>query len=429
MLEFTRQPHAPSYYAATAVPWDDQPPLDGAASADVCVVGGGLSGLSAALELARQGLSVVVLEGSKVGWGASGRNGGQVIAGYACDIDTLVDQLGQDTARVMWDMTVEAVELIDSRVREFGIECDWTRGFCNAAVKPQAMADLAKWQDTLETRYGYTGTELWDKATLAGKLSSERYQGGLFDPHSGHLHPLNYTLGLARAALKLGVRIFEGTAVTRVEHGARPRVHTGHGHVDCDQVVLACNSYVGELMPALDRRIMPAGTYVIATEPLGEARARALIANNMAVCDTQFVLDYYRLSADHRLLFGGKVSYSGKAPANLSGAMREDMLRVFPQLADVKVDYAWGGFCDITMNRAPDFGRLSNNVYYLQGFSGHGVNITQIAGKVVAEAIAGSASRFDLFTRIRHRDFPGGRLMRTPALVLGMAYYRLRDYL
>ncbi|XLM21629.1 FAD-binding oxidoreductase, partial [Chromobacterium piscinae] len=204
---------------------------------------------------------------------------------------------------------------------------------------------------------------------------------------------------------------------------------TEHGVVRCGQVVLACNSYIGALVPELERRIMPAGTYVIATEPLGEERARALIADNMAVCDTNFVLDYYRLSADHRLLFGGKVSYSGREPRDLAGAMRADMLRVFPQLADVGIDYAWGGFCDITVNRAPDFGRLSGNVYYLQGFSGHGVNITGLAGKVVAEAIAGTSSRLDLFGKIRHRAFPGGKLLRTPALVLGMAYYRIRDYL
>ncbi|WP_047249000.1 NAD(P)/FAD-dependent oxidoreductase [Chromobacterium subtsugae] len=429
MLRFAHQPHPPSYYAATAHAWDPQPPLRGEASCDVCVVGGGLAGLSAALNLREKGFSVILLEGSQVGFGASGRNGGQVIAGYAGDIDGIRRQLGDEVARALWDMSVEAVEIIDERVRRHAIACDWQRGYVNVAVKPRHLRELEDWQREAEQRYGYGGQQLWDRAALRGKLASERYQGGLFDPRSGHLHPLNYTLGLARAALAAGVAIHEQTPALRIEQGDAPKVFTEHGVVRCRQLVLACNSYIGALAPQLERRIMPAGTYVIATEPLGEARARALIADNMAVCDTNFVLDYYRLSADHRLLFGGKVSYSGHEPRDLAGAMRADMLRVFPQLADARIDYAWGGFCDITANRAPDFGRLSGNVYYLQGFSGHGVNITGLAGKVVAEAIAGTSSRLDLFGKIRHRPFPGGKLLRTPALVLGMAYYRMRDYL
>ncbi|MCD4486990.1 FAD-binding oxidoreductase [Chromobacterium vaccinii] len=429
MLRFAHQPHPPSYYAATAHAWDPQPPLRGEASCDVCVVGGGLAGLSAALNLREKGFSVLLLEGSHVGFGASGRNGGQVIAGYAGDIDSIRSQVGEDAAKALWDMSVEAVEIIDERVRRHDIQCDWQRGYVSAAVKPRHLRELEDWQREAEQRYDYGGMQLWDRNALRGKLASERYQGGLFDPRSGHLHPLNYTLGLARAALAAGVDIHEQTPVLRIEQGDAPRAHTEHGVVRCRHLVLACNSYIGALAPQLERRIMPAGTYVIATEPLGEERARALIADNMAVCDTNFVLDYYRLSADHRLLFGGKVSYSGHEPRDLAGSMRADMLRVFPQLADVGIDYAWGGFCDITVNRAPDFGRLSGNVYYLQGFSGHGVNITGLAGKVVAEAIAGTSSRLDLFAKIRHRDFPGGKLLRTPALVLGMAYYRMRDYL
>ncbi|OHX14223.1 FAD-dependent oxidoreductase [Chromobacterium sphagni] len=429
MLRFAHQPHPPSYYAATAHPWVRRAELQGDASCDVCVVGGGLAGLSAALNLREKGFSVILLEGSAVGFGASGRNGGQVIAGFASDIDSIRRQLGDDAARAMWNMSVEAIDIIDERVRRHDIQCDWRRGYVSVAVKPRHLKALEAWQREAEIRYGYGGQQLWDRAELRRRLSSERYQGGLFDSRSGHLHPLNYTLGLAQAARDAGVDIYEQSPATRLEQGAAPKVHAEHGAVSCKQVVLACNSYIGALVPELERRIMPAGTYVIATEPLGEARARALIADNMAVCDTNFVLDYYRLSADHRLLFGGKVSYSGREPRDLAGAMRADMLRVFPQLADARIDYAWGGFCDITVNRAPDFGRLSGNVYYLQGFSGHGVNITGLAGKVVAEAIAGTSSRLDLFSKIRHRPFPGGKLLRTPALVLGMAYYRMLDYL
>lgn len=429
MLAIARQDHAPSYYAATAHPRPPSPELSETCQADVCVVGGGLAGLSAALELAERGYSVVVLEAARVGFGASGRNGGQVIAGYACETDSLRRLVGEEAARAMWQMSVEAVELIDSRVRRYGIACDWTRGFASVAVKPRQMEALRAWVDSAAAEFDYPHLEVWEQPLLAERLASGRYVGGVYDRFSGHLHPLNYTLGLARAAEAAGVRIHENTPVVRIEHGTMPVAHTERGAVRCSHLVLACNAYIGALVPELDRRIMPAGTYVIATEPLGEARARALIANNMAVCDTNFVLDYYRLSADHRLLFGGKVSYSGREPANLADAMRQDMLRVFPQLEDVRVEYAWGGYCDITVNRAPDFGRLSANVYYVQGFSGHGVNVSNIAGRLVAEAIAGSAERFDLFGRIRHRNFPGGRLFRTPALVAGMAYYRLRDYL
>ena len=429
MLSFAHQPHAPSYYAATATPWAPAPALQRDVECDVCGVGGGLAGVSAALNRAEQGLRVVLLEGSHIGFGASGRNGGQVIAGYACDMDTIKGQLGLAAAQRFWRMSVEAIEIIEQRVRQHQIDCQWTRGFCNVAVKPAHLAALQDWQRELADRYDYPHGELWGKERLAAVLGSSRYQGGLFDPLSGHIHPLNYLLGLARAAREAGVQLYEQTPVQAFRAGEVPLVQCEQGTVRCRQLVLACNAYLGKLAPSLQSRIMPVGTYVIATEPLGEARARSLIANNMAVCDTNFVLDYYRLSADHRLLFGGKVSYSGRTPRQLAQAMRADMLRVFPQLADVAVDYAWGGFCDITLNRAPDFGRLAPNIYYAQGFSGHGVANTGLAGKVIAEAIAGDDSRLALFEQLQHRRFPGGALLRTPALVLGMAWYRLQDYL
>jgi gamma-glutamylputrescine oxidase len=264
-------------------------------------------------------------------------------------------------------------------------------------------------------------------------VASKRFDSGAFDPESGHLHPLKYCLGLAAAARGAGVRIHENSAAQLIERGGRPVVKTAQGEVRCDFVVLAGNVYLAEygddVAPEVSARIMPVGTYMIATEPMGQARADALIHGRPAVSDTNFVLDYFRVSADHRLLFGSGDSYSGKAPRNLVEKIRRSMLGVFPQLADLKIDHAWGGFVDITMNKAPDFGRLGNNIYYLQGFSGHGVALTGMAGKLAAEAIAGQAERFDLFARIRHHVFPGGALLRTPALVLGMMYYRLRDLL
>jgi gamma-glutamylputrescine oxidase len=429
LFTHVQQAHIDSYYVASTDLPAVRPTLEGEMTCDVGVVGGGLAGLSAALNLAERGFKVVLLEGSRLAHAASGRNGGQVINGYACDMDTMEAELGPQAARIAWDLSLEAVEIIDQRVRQHGIDCDWVRGWAAVAVTPKKYDELLRWQDRAATRYGYTHYTRWDRDTLRQHLDSPRYAGGLYDALGGHIHPLKYALGLARAAEAAGAILFENSPVTRIEQGAQPAAHTEKGVVRCQHLVLAANVFVGALAPALDKKIMPVGTYVVTTEPLGAERAASLIHPNFAVCDTQFVLDYYRLTADHRLLFGGKVSYSGLTPPNLKGAMRADMLRVFPQLKDVCIEHAWGGFVDITMNRAPHWGRLADHVYFCQGFSGHGVAMTGLAGQLIAEAIAGTAERLDLFSKIRHRTFPGGKWLRTPSLVLGMAWYRLRDYL
>ncbi len=281
----------------------------------------------------------------------------------------------------------------------------------------------------LATDYGYESLRWLGRDEVRALLATERYTGGLYDTRSGHLHPLNYTLGLAAAAEAAGARILEGSQVVRLEHGDTVAVRTPEGTVRAKHVALCCNAYMDELSPKLRARIMPVGTYIVATEPLGQARIEALMRENIGVTDVNWVLDYFRRSADHRLLFGGRVSYSGLDPLNTERATRARMLKVFPQLADVKIEYAWGGYVDITMSRAPDFGRIAPNVYYLQGFSGHGIALTGMAGKLVAESIAGQAERFDLFTQLEHRDFPGGRALRTPALVLAMLWFRLKDLL
>lgn len=432
-----------SYYVATAHPAASHPPLEGTVRADVCVVGAGLAGLSAALELARRGMKVVVLEAMRVGWGASGRNGGQVLAGYASEMGPFEQQLGLPAAKVAWEMSLEAVRLMRSRIAEHAIDCEWAPGALSVAVTPKKARALRHWFDTMQGRYGAQHLQWLDADATRSAVDSARYCAAVMDPEGGHLHPLNYTLGLARAALEAGVIIHEGSEVLGVTSGSDPtaavgvdvpghgggraRVRTAQGEVNCDAVVLAGNANLGNAAPQLARRIMPVGTYIIATEPLGRERAARLIPSRAAVCDTQFVLDYYRLSGDDRLLFGGRVSYSTLSPQDLPATMRRGMLRVFPQLHDAVVTHAWGGFVDITMNRAPDFGRIAPDVYYLQGFSGHGLALTGLAGQLAAQAIAGQAERFDLFARLRHRPFPGGDLLRTPALVLGMLWYRMRD--
>lgn len=420
---------AVSYYAASANPAPEHPPLRGDQTADVCVIGGGISGCSTALELAERGYKVVLLEAQRVGWGASGRSGGQAIAGFASGQQKLVQQVGAQNAKRMWDISLEGLQLIRDRVAKHNIECDLHWGQMHVAIKPRQRDDLLHEKREAERTYGYTQLEFMEREQVESLLETRRYIAGLYDSGSGHLHPLNYTLGLAAAASAAGVTIYERSLVTNITHDQPSVVSTASGTVRAKFVVLCGNAYLNTLVPSLRSRIMPVGTYIVATEPLGEARMQRLMRKNIAVTDINFVLDYFRRSADHRLLFGGRVSYSGLDPFNTSNATRKRMLKVFPQLSDVKIEYAWGGYVDITMNRAPDFGRIAPHIYYLQGFSGHGIALTGIAGRLAAESIAGQAERFDLFTRLTHRNFPGGQFLRMPALVLAMLWYRARDLL
>jgi gamma-glutamylputrescine oxidase len=419
--------HVRSYYAASANPAPQRMPLEGDATADVCVIGGGIAGCSTALHLAERGYRVVLLEGKRIAWGASGRSGGQAIFGFAAGQDKLEAQVGAQAARRMFDISVEALDLLKERVARHSIDCDLNWGQLHVAIKPRHETELRAWREELAGRYGYDSLRWLARDELRELLDTGRYLGGLYDSRSGHLHPLNYTLGLAAAAESAGATLHEGSRVTRLEHGDTVVVHTTAGRVRAKHVALCCNAYVDDLAPKLRSRIMPVGTYIVATEPLEPSRMQALMRENVAVTDVNWVLDYFRRSADHRLLFGGRVSYSGLDPLNTARATRARMIKVFPQLADVRIEYSWGGFVDITMSRAPDFGRLAPNVYYLQGFSGHGIALTGMAGRLVAETIAGQSERFDLFSKLEHRDFPGGRALRTPALVLAMLWFRLKD--
>lgn len=396
---------------------------------DVCVVGGGIAGCSAALHLAERGYGVVLLEGQRIGWGASGRSGAQALVGVAAGQSKMERLIGAKDARLVWDVTVEGLALMRDLIARYAIDCDWVDGAMQVAIKPRHDAELRAELDVLHHKYDYRTVRYLSRDEVHATLATERYISALYDTNCGHLHPLNYTLGLAAAAEKLGTRIFEDTRALSVEGESPVRVRTARGEVRARHVVLCGNVYLGKTVPALASKIMGVATYIVATEPLGRARAQALIRNNAAVADMNWILDYFRLSSDHRLLFGGRVNYSGLSSFDAPSATRRRMLGVFPQLSDVKIAYSWGGEVDITLNRAPHFGRLSPNVYFLQGFSGHGIVLTGIAGKLVAEAIAGTAERFDVFARIPHRDFPGGTALRRPALVLAMLWYRLKDLL
>ena len=417
-----------SYYAATVQRGPGYPALTEAIECDVAVVGGGLAGLSAALELAQRGLHVVLLEAKEVAWGASGRNGGQAIHGLACDQETIESQLGLADAKRVWAMSLEAIDMIRERIASHRIDCDWRDGYLGLATNRRKAAELAEWADRMADVYGHSFTRI-SETDVGRWIASPRYVGGIHDPHSGHLHPLKYSLGIARAASEAGVRLFENSPVTRVEQGATVRLTTAQGEVRARQALLAGNVYLQGIAEQLETRIMPVGTYIVCSKRIDPALCDSLVPSRSAVCDTNFVLDYFRPTNDHRMLYGGRVSYSTMTPHNLADSMRQRMVGTFPQLAGTGIEFAWGGFVDITMNRAPDFGRLGSNLYYLQGFSGHGLALTGLAGRLVAEAMQGDTARFDVFARLKHHGFPGGRWLRTPALVLGMAWYRLRDIL
>ena len=419
--------YLPTYYQASANRNITTQPLKGDVTADVCVIGAGYTSLSAALELASAGYKVVVLEAETIGFGASGRNGGQICTGFSAGQGPLNAQLGKADAKRCFDMAEEAKTLITDRIAKHKIECDVQWGYLHCIPKPGHMAHLKEWAEDYEA-LGYGGNTLLSKTELEEKLGSTLYHGALRESHAGHLHPLNYCLGLADAAMKAGAVIHEHSPAVEIETGSKPFARTAQGKVTAKFMVLGGNAYLGRLVKPIYGHVMPVGSYIIATEPLGEARAKSIIRDNEAVADTNFILDYYRRSADHRLLFGGRANYSTLAPANLAAYMRPRMTKVFPQLADVKIDFAWGGFIAITSNRVPDCGRLSPTVYYAQGYSGQGVALAGLYGKLMAEAIRGTAERFDLLARVKHLPFPGGAL-RTPLLVAAMTYFKLRDAL
>ena len=421
--------HVDSYYLATAIGLSDRPPLAGAVACDVAVVGAGYTGLSAALALAERGYSVVLLEAQRVAWGASGRNGGQLNTGLRKGPADLVAAYGRDGAKRLFDMAEEAKAMVRGRIERHAIPCDLKPGVMLAALKTSDLRWIREEAEVAREVFGYDKLTVLDRDGVRARLASERYEAGMMDDGAAHLHPLNYALGLARAAEAAGARIFETSPVTAIERGSALTLKTPGGEVTARFALLAGNAYLGGLEPRIAGAIMPINNYIIATEPLGEARARALIRDDVAVHDTKFVVDYYRLSADRRLLFGGGETYSRHDPRDIAGFVRRYMLRVFPQLADVRIDYAWGGTLAITLSRLPQIGRLEPNLYYAHGFSGQGVALTGLAGSLMAEAIAGQAERFDVFARIPHRSFPGGVLLRRPAQILGMLYYSLRDKL
>ena len=424
-------PHTPypdSYYAASANAAPIREHLNEAVETDVCVIGAGYTGLSTALFLLEQGYRVVVLEAARVGFGASGRNGGQIVNSYSRDIDTVERSAGPDAAQLIGAMAFEGGRIIRERVARYGIDCDLKNGGVFAAFNARQMHHLET-QKALWERYGYDQLELLDRSGIRNVVACERYCGGMLDHGGGHIHPLNLALGEAAAVESLGGSIYEQSPATRIDRGQSPCVHTSHGRVSAKFVVVAGNAYLGGLVPELAAKSMPCGTQVIATEPLGDELAASLLPQDYCVEDCNYLLDYFRLSADKRLIYGGGVVYGARDPADIDSIIRAKMLKTFPQLHGIRTEFAWTGNFLLTLSRLPQVGRIGDNIYYSQGCSGHGVTYTHLAGKILAEALRGQAERFDAFAGLPHYPFPGGQRFSAPLSALGALYYSLRDRL
>lgn len=420
--------HVDSYYAAScAAQMQAYPALQGEQQCDVVVVGGGFSGLHTALRLAEAGQRVILLEASRVAWAASGRNGGQAILGWSCDMPPLEKALGLERARRLWDGMAWAARELRELPQRHGFDCDYRPGHLWTAVLPRRVAILHEWQEEAAYKWGHRTLQFVSREQMPQWVASERYQAGLYDPEAGHLNPLKLALGLAEAFVRAGGQIFERSrALSQDKQGGGYRVRTEQGSVQAERLVLACNSYIDRLEPRLARRILPVGTYQIATAPLGAERAEALLPRNVCVTDNQFVLDYFRRTPDHRLLFGGGCTYLGGLPEDMAAATRPFLERVFPQMAGVAIDFAWGGHIDITRARTPDIGG-ENGRYWLQGFSGHGVLPTLAAARAVSNAILGNGDELALYQQLHNPDFPFNEYLAAPLEAIGKAWYRLRD--
>jgi gamma-glutamylputrescine oxidase len=417
----------PSWYAATVALPPAAPPIDGDIRADVCIIGAGYTGLSAALHLAKAGYRTVILEAHRAGWGASGRNGGQAGTGQRRGQDELEEMLGLDQAHKLWSLAEESKALVRSLVETHKIACDLVPGVIHADHKPGFVDHSRAYVEKLSREYGYGKARFLDRSEIRAIIASDGYFGGAMDEGAFHLHPLKFALGLRQAALDTGAILHENSEVIRIDEGDPALVRTSHGSVRANHVILACNGYLGSLEPRTARKVMPINNYIIATEPLGETLARELIANNAAVADSRFVVNYFRLTRDTRLLFGGGENYGYRFPRNVAEFVRKPMLKVFPQLRDTRIDYGWGGTLAITTRRMPSLLRLGKNMLSSSGYSGQGVTHATLCGKLCAEMIQGQAERFDTLANIPQMAFPGGDLLRHPLLVVAMTWYALRD--
>lgn len=418
-----------SYYASVSNSLTKFPSAKGDLRCDVCVVGAGFTGLSSALHLAQKGYDVILLDAQRVGFGASGRNGGQVGQGQRLDQDELEGMMGKEKARGLWDIANQSVDLVRELSKSDYVVCDFHDGIVHADHRKRYVKHSLDYAKKLQDEYGYDKIRGLDQDEVRHLVNSDAYYGGTLDTGAGHINPLGFAFGLARMAVAAGVRVFEKTKAINIQETSPAIVETTQAEITADHVILACNGYLGNLNKKIAGRVMPINNYVVATEPMSPDQQEGLIRNNYAVADSKFVVNYFRFSDDRRLLFGGTESYGYRFPKDIASAVRKPMLEIYPQLKDIRIDYAWGGTLAITMNRMPHFERLKGNILSLSGYSGHGVALATLAGQIVADAIAGQAERFDLMASVPTHRFPGGTALRSPLLVLAMLWFSMRDKL
>ncbi|NLQ17125.1 FAD-binding oxidoreductase [Marinomonas sp. M1K-6] len=421
--------HQLSYYEATAKGAKNRPQLIGEHNVDICIIGGGLTGTSAALHLAEAGYQVTLLEANEIGWGASGRNGGQICQGHNMSHEEMLAKVGKDTADALWQTSVDSVAMVKALIARYQIDCDLTPGVLHVASKPRHAEEIKKAVDYKRHVLGYDGVAFYDRKTVADKLGTDRYHGGEWYQDGAHIQPLNFSLGLAAAAEAHGAKLYEHSAVLEYTDGQHPEVITAKGRVTCRYLLFACNGYLGHLNGPAARKIMPINNFIIATEPLPDEVVERINPDRIAVADSKFVVNYYRLSSDKRMLWGGGENYSQHFPKDIAGFVKKHMLETYPELARYRIDYAWGGTLAITLNRMPQIARQQENIFVAHGYSGHGVAMATYAGAIFAKAVQGSLETVDAFEALPCRDFPGGTLLRWPGLVAGMLYYSMLDRL
>ena len=420
-----------SFYRSSVEDLNSQDQLTSDIDVDICVIGGGLTGISSAINLSKKGYSVILCEARKIGWGASGRNGGQLGIGMRKDQFTIEKKLGLKHAKELWSLGLEAVEDVKNLIKENEIDCHLVNGVMSTACFEKDIDEYKFEIEHMAKNYDFQGYQFFNKEKIREEINSKMYLAGLLNSGSYHLNPLKLTLGLAKVAQKNKVKIFENTPIEKIrEEGDRVQVMSKKGLIRANQVVVACNGYLDSILGSKKNKFMPINNYVVATEPLGEKRARQIIKNNYAVCDTRFIIDYYRFSEDWRMIFGGGETFTSNFVKNATSFVSKRMIKVFPQLQNVKIDYSWGGTLAITVNRLPHFGTLMNNkVSYAFGYSGHGLALSVLAGKLIGENIHGDHERFKFFSDINHMSIPLGSIFRRPIYSSAILYYKIRDYL
>ncbi|TBU71495.1 NAD(P)/FAD-dependent oxidoreductase [Phytopseudomonas daroniae] len=427
----TAAERSPSYYSASIDQESDYPSVQGEVRVDVAIIGGGFTGVATAVELAERGFKVAVVEANRIGWGASGRNGGQVtgsLSGDTAMAKQMRKRLGGEVDDFIWNLRWRGHAIIEQRVRRYGIACDLKHGHLHAAMKPAHLNELRASYDEALSHGMEADVTLLDACGVRAHLASDLYLGALKNTRNLHLHPLNLCLGEARAAHSLGALLFERSPVLEIVHGATPTLVTAEGRVVANQVLLAGDVYHKLEPEKLKGMIFPAMGGIVTTAPLGELAAQ-INPHDLAVYDCRFVLDYYRLTADGRLLFGGGANYSGRDSRDIAAELRPGIERTFPSLKGVPIEFQWSCAMGIVMNRIPQLGKLSPNVWYCQGYSGHGIATSHVMGEIMAEAMSGELARFDTFAGCSHIKVPMGDVFGNPMLALGMWYYQMLEKL